>query len=196
MKATAAFVTLLTSGGRKERAKRRVRGQNELAGAVNVGGCCRRARTRRICSVNVSPPSSHLCLCLSDCSTSIKILHSLIMVIFFQDLSLLESDESINYLSSFFVCFFLSFRGRKQHIYLSSYQSSLPLCQKRHKHRERLSRRKDELMAMERSASLHLSAGRWRQRPSWEGVNMSPGEVAGNGAACPASGDPGSQAPS
>lgn len=32
---------------------------------------------------------------------------------------------------------FLSFRGRKQHMYLSSYQSSLPLCQKRHKHRER-----------------------------------------------------------
>lgn len=40
MKATAAFVTLLTSGGRKEGQKRRIRGQNELAGAVNVGGCC------------------------------------------------------------------------------------------------------------------------------------------------------------
>lgn len=76
------------------------------------------------------------------------------MVIFFQDLSLLESDESINYLSCFFFWFFLSFRGKKQHIYLSSYQSSLPRCQKRHKHRERMSRRKDELMAMERSASL------------------------------------------
>lgn len=109
------------------------------------------------------------------------------MLIFFQDLSLLESDESINYLSFFF----LSFRGRKQHIYLSSYQSSLPLCQKRHKHRERMSRRKDELMAMERSASLHLSAGRWRKRPSWEGVNISPDEVAGNSAACHVSGDPG-----
>lgn len=43
MKATAAFVTLLTSGGRKEGQKRRIRGQNELAvtGNVgNVGGCC------------------------------------------------------------------------------------------------------------------------------------------------------------
>lgn len=91
---------------------------------------------------------------------------------------------------------FLSFRGRKQHIYLSSYQSSLPLCQKRHKHRARMSRRKDELMAMERSAALHLSAGRWRKRPSWEGVNISPEEVAGKRAACQVSGDPGSQAAS
>lgn len=40
MKATAAFVTLLTSGGTKEGQKRRIRGQNELAVPVNVGGCC------------------------------------------------------------------------------------------------------------------------------------------------------------
>lgn len=40
MKATAAFVTLLTSGGRKEGQKLRIRGQNELAVTSNVGGCC------------------------------------------------------------------------------------------------------------------------------------------------------------
>lgn len=43
MKATAAFVTLLTSGGRKGGGgggRYRIRGQSELAVTADAGGCC------------------------------------------------------------------------------------------------------------------------------------------------------------
>lgn len=94
-----------------------------------------------------------------------------------------HSDESINYL-------FLIQRQEAAHLPLiisisySFTRRHCQWCQNRHKHTERMSRRKEKLMVMEGSASLHLSAGQERKRPSCVGVNVSPAYVSGDIAIC------------